>query len=116
MMVWVFFFNFYDFATNLGEGAEQASSDEKTKFIGEWITEYMPGDERFVGNNGVYIFSSDETGSIGGLPCTWELSNGQLLIDYYEGFRSITYDYSFSNDDNILTLTNSIGTLEFTKI
>ena len=115
-MVWVFFFDFYDFATDLGEGAEQVPIYEKTKFIGEWVTEYIPGDERFVGNNGVYIFSSDETGSIGGLPCTWELSNGQLLINYYEGFRSITYDYSFSDDDNILTLTNSTGTLEFTRI
>ena len=113
IMVWIFFFDFFDFASTLGDKSSDIALDEKSKFIGTWETTYIEGDERFVGYNGIYIFSTDQTGTIGGLVCTWEIIDNKLIIQYYGGIATLTYDYEFSNDGDLLVLTNTEGTLNF---
>ena len=77
---------------------------------------FIEGDVRFIGYNGILIFHGDKTGSIGGITSTWELKEGQLIIYYYEGISSVTYDFSFLEDEKRLILTNSNGFLEYIKI
>jgi len=115
LTAWLFIIDFSIFAEDLGEGVKEGALDEKTRFIGTWETPYIEGDDRFVGYNGIYTFSADGTGSIGGLLCTWDISDGKLVIHYYEGFATLTYDYSFSDDEDTLVLTSSDGSLTFTK-
>jgi len=115
LMCWFFIFNYYEFATNLGKKSKDAALNEESRFIGTWETEYIEEDNRFIGFNGIYVFSSDGTGSIGGLSSTWDVEEGKLIIYYYERISSVSYEYSFSEDESILTLSNSNGFLEFTK-
>jgi hypothetical protein len=115
LTAWIFIIDFNIFAENLSEGIKEGALDEKSRFIGSWETQYIEGDERFVGYNGMYIFSSDGSGSIGGLTCTWEISEGKLVIYYYEGITILSYDYSFSDDENKLSLSNTNGSLIFNK-
>lgn len=115
IMCWFFIFQYYDFAQNLGKKSEEAALQESSMFIGTWETDFIEGDTRFIGYNGILNFHGDKTGSIGGLPSTWELEEGSLIIYYYEGISSVKYDYSFSEDETHLTLTNSNGFLEYLK-
>jgi adenine specific DNA methylase Mod len=116
LFAWIFIIDFSNFAQTLGGGVEDIEVIEKSKFIGTWETPYIENDDRFVGNNGIYTFSSDNTGSIGDLSCTWDITDNRLVIRYYEGILTLTYEYSFKDDDNTLNLTNSNGTLEFSKL
>ena len=97
IMCWFFIFHYYDFARNIGKKADDAAFNEKSRFIGTWETEFIQGDTRFIGQNGILIFHADETGSIGGLSSTWEMKDGQIIIYYYEGISSVTYSYTFSD-------------------
>jgi hypothetical protein len=118
IMVWVFFGNFFSFADTLGDISSNYTLNEKSKFIGTWETTYIEGDERFVGFNGVYTFNTDQTGSIGGLICTWNIleNESKMVIDYYEGIATLTYDYTFADDGNTLVLTNLKGSLNFFRL
>ncbi|MHA1969020.1 MAG: hypothetical protein ACW964_14605 [Candidatus Hodarchaeales archaeon] len=116
IMCWFFIFQYFDFAQNLGKKSEGVALIESSRFIGNWETDFIEGDDRFIGYNGILIFHGDKTGSIGGLTSTWDIKEGQLIIYYYEGMASVTYDYSFSEDEKHLTLTNSNGFLEYIKI
>jgi len=116
LMCWLFIFHYYDFATDVGKKSDKASLNEKSRFIGTWETEFIEGDSRFIGTNGIYVFNSGGTGSIGGLPSTWDIDEGQLIIYYNEGLSFVTYGYSFADDDNTLILTKSGVYLEFTRI
>ena len=115
LTTWLFIIDFSDFAKSLGEKTKDTGTDEKSKFIGTWETTYFEGDESFIGYNGIYKFSSDGTGTIGGLTCTWNINNYTLIINYYEGSSTIVYDYFFSENYELLTLYNSKGSLEFSK-
>ena len=115
IMCWFFIFQYYDFAQILGKKSEEAALQESSRFIGTWETDFIEGDIRFIGYNGILIFHGDKTGSIGGLPSTWDLKEDQLIIYYYEGMSSVTYDYSFSEDEKSLNLINSKGLLEYFK-
>jgi hypothetical protein len=112
---WFFIIDLSDFAKSIGEKTKDTATDEKSKFIGTWETTYIEGDDRFVGYNGVYKFSSDGTGTIGGLICSWDIKNNKLVIDYFEESMNLIYDYFFSENYELLTLINSKGTLEFSK-
>ena len=115
LSAWLFIIDFGNFAQTLGGGVGDILLDEKIKFIGTWETTYLEDDDRFVGYNGIYMFSSDGTGLIGGLSCTWDIVDSKLIIRYYEGFATLTYDYSFSDDVITLSLNDYKGTLDFTK-
>ena len=115
LFAWLFVIDFSIFADTLSEGAENITSDDESRFIGIWETPYIPGDERFVGFNGIYKFNSDGTGTIGTRLCDWDVIDNQLIIDYNVGLSILTYNFSFSNEENTLALTNEFGTLEFTK-
>ena len=115
LTTWLFVVDFSNFAKYLGDRTKDTGTYEKSKFIGTWETTYFEEDERFVGYNGIYKFSADGTGTIGGLTCTWDISDIKLVIDYYEGVTTIVYDYLFSEDYETLALNNSKGTLEFSK-
>lgn len=87
-------------------GCTQQTS-EKNKFIGTWITQVktnpMDG-SKYTDTVIFYANGSYETTSlgIGHIPGRWDLQNGKLLIDtYYPG----TYQYSFSTNNTVLTIT-----------
>ena len=115
LTTWLFVVDFSNFAKDLGERTKDTGADEKSKFIGIWETTYFEEDERFVGYNGIYKFSADGTGTIGGLTCTWDISGSKLVIEYYEGASTIVYDYIFSENYEKLTLISSKGALDFSK-
>lgn len=115
LTTWLFIVDFSDFAKFLGKEVKESSNDEKSKFIGTWKTVFIEGDERFVGYNGIYKFSSDGSGTIGGLTCSWVLTENKLVVDYFEGSQPLIYDYIFSENYELLTLNNSKGSLVFSK-
>jgi hypothetical protein len=87
------------------------STDEKNKFVGTWIsqekTNPMDGsnytDTVIFYENGSYATT---TLGIHHIPGRWDLQNGKLLIDtYYPG----TYQYAFSKNNTVLTLTPVSG-------
>ena len=113
IMVCFFFGNLSEYANFLGDKSSGVATGEKSKFYGVWETNYIEGDDRFIGSNGFYRFKTDGTGIIGGSVCLWELEEDKLVISHNGGYDSLTYDFSFENDDNTLFLSNSNGTLEF---
>jgi hypothetical protein len=115
LSAWLFIIDFGQFAESIGKGAGDIALEEKTKFIGTWETTYIEDDERFIGFNGIYQFNTDGTGVFGSLISTWEIVENKLIIKYYEGFASKTYEYLFSDDNTLLTLIDSNGALDFTK-
>jgi hypothetical protein len=72
-------------------------SGDESKFIGTWHSE---------SDLDIYtmIFFSDGTGSFIGLSTLWELKDGKLVIITAGEEMTLTYDYSFSDDDNTLTV------------
>lgn len=114
IMCWVFLGNFFDYTRNLGEVTEDLV-DEKSKFIGVWEIQFFKDDDRFVSNSGIYIFRTDGTGSISGIESTWDIIDKKLVVHYYDGVVILNYDYFFSNDEKILTLTNSNGEIVFIR-
>ena len=111
---WLLIGEFSGFAFNLGEESKDIGTNEKTKFIGIWETTYIEDDNRFIGQNGIYKFSIDGTGTIGGLTCTWDINEGNLTIDHEGEREPIFYNYTFTNNDTLI-LTNINGSLEFSK-
>jgi len=111
----VFIFDLHDFAENLGKQTEDIGTSEETKFIGTWETTFFENDDRFIGYNGNLKFSSDGSGTIGGIPCMWFIMDSKLIIDLIEENIGRIYDYTFSDDFNKLTLSDSNGTLVFSK-
>jgi hypothetical protein len=91
-------------------GCTQPTS-EKNKFVGTWITQVKTNpmdDSNYTDTVTFFANGSYETTSlgIGHIPGRWDLQNGKLLIDtYYPG----TYQYSFSKNNTILTLTSVSG-------
>lgn len=73
-------------------------SSEEEKFIGTWVT---------IGENPLsFNFSSDGTGSFSGASLNWELKDGKFVIKLMPGEVIFTYDYSFLDNGNTLTLTD----------
>jgi len=74
------------------------------------------GDDRFIGvwksniSLTTITFFSDGTGSLGGWSITWKIMDNKLIIATPEKSGiTVPYDYSFSNDNNILILTSVDG-------
>ena len=81
---------------------------EEDRFIGTWKSER--------GALTITFFSDDDC-SFFGLSGYWEIKDEKLVITTYEVEQNIIYDYSFSNDDKTLTLTEGKkgGVSVFTK-
>ncbi|UCD13315.1 MAG: hypothetical protein JSW60_07090 [Thermoplasmatales archaeon] len=73
---------------------------EESRFVGTWEQrEYLS-----------ITFFLDETCSwLGNISGKWEIKDGKLEITFVEYGDIHVYDYSFSNNDNSLTLTNVKG-------
>jgi hypothetical protein len=85
---------------------------DKNKFVGTWKTD-VSNTNGFVNYTDTYIFFSDGTisstymgsGSVN-MPGSWELKDGKLILTV---MIQKVYDYSFSNNDQTLTLTSING-------
>lgn len=75
--------------------------DEKSKFVGTWKDEQ--GDY-IVFKSDNTLESEEESGVEKG---TWKISNEELTINILGA--TLIFDYSFSNDDNTLTLTSKVS-------
>lgn len=71
---------------------------EEERFIGTWWNTTQSYNQTMsLFSNGSCVFWN--------YAGTWEIKNGQLVIDLPSVPVSSTYDYEFSNNDNTLTLT-----------
>jgi hypothetical protein len=70
---------------------------EKDRFVGTWKNINST-------SNWTYIFFSNGTFADGFFQGNYEIKDEKLVMNYSEGM-GITYNYSFSNNDKILTLT-----------
>ena len=76
---------------------------EKNKFVGEWH-------ENIDNTVYMYCFNSDKTfdydSNVFELQKngSWELQNGKFVMTYPRSGNVVTYDYSFSHNDQILIL------------
>jgi hypothetical protein len=95
---------FGSFAQLLGEKSQDISIDEKTKFIGEWTSETME-----------VTFLSDNTFSTTTGEGSFEIKNMRLTLHHYYYGTNEEFDYDFSDDEEILTLTNSVGSIVLTR-
>ncbi|HUT00342.1 MAG TPA: hypothetical protein VMY59_08505 [Candidatus Thermoplasmatota archaeon] len=85
--------------------------NERNKFIGTWISELKQnpmGDNTYTETRIFYENDSYVTTNMGlsRIPGTWHLANDILVIDtYFPG----KYDYIFSQNNSILTITSVAG-------
>lgn len=73
-------------------------NNELNNFLGTWKT------DSYVTLKTLTFFS-DGTGSSSSVSIYWDLKDDKLVIDLLNGLR-YTYDYTFTNDSDTLTLTD----------
>ena len=96
---------FGSFAQLLGEKSQEISVDEKTRFIGMWES----------GDEGKITFLTDGTYSTDDDEGSFMIKSEKLILTrYYFGTKE-EYNYSFSDDGEKLTLTNSDSYVVFIK-
>ena len=88
-------------------GCNEQSSEE-SKFLGTWIDD--------TGETTIFHENGTTTSILGDLQGTgtWKLENDRLIITF-QGLI-LTFDYSFSNNDETLTLINVDTGLTFVNI
>ena len=88
-------------------GCNEQSSEE-SKFLGTWIDD--------TGETTIFHEDGTTTSILGDLQGTgtWKLENDRLIITF-QGLI-LTFDYSFSNNDETLTLINVDTGLTFVNI
>jgi uncharacterized protein YceK len=94
-------------------GCNQVSNtitSEKNKFVGTWKNTTLDL------TTTINLFS-DGTCSYLGLPGTWDVKDGKLVMDFTDSGFTWKYNYVFSNNDRTLSLTFTAGGLSqvFTK-
>ena len=111
LSTWFFIGEVGNFAQFLGQKSQEIVEGEENKFIGTWETTGGP----------TLKLSSDGTASNGLNNGIYEIKEGKLVITY-SNLNSwdediYTYDYSFSNNDETLILTdiNTEETTTYTK-
>jgi len=77
---------------------------EKSKFVGTWQNTTLDL------TTTINLFS-DGTCSYIGLPGTWDVKDGKLVMDFTDSGVDWTYNYVFSNNDRTLSLTSTAGGL-----
>jgi hypothetical protein len=102
---------------------ETKRNEDEEKMIGTWInSEIYNGTTREI----TYIFYSNNKGEIKisyvgetfMTDCEWKIDNNKLLIDVSEPSESrLINDYTFSNNNNTMALTDSLGnTITYNRI
>ncbi len=87
------------------------SATEKNKFVGTWVTQEKTNPLDGSTYNDTVIFYQNgtcvgTTMGIHNIPGTWSLQEGKLRINtIYPGL----YEYVFSNNNTVLTLTPTTG-------
>jgi len=101
------------------ESSNNENNQDLTKFVGSWISDdsenysYLFGDEvTFYANGTIGSDSSLLDGSL------YEVSDGKITVIYPDGHKGTPRTYSFSDDDTVLTLTDSTWekTAVYTKV
>ena len=101
LSTWFFIGGLGNFAQFLGKESTNIFANEKSRFIGSWET---------TKDSSLYTFKSDGSFTYNYIEGTYEINkNNTVLLNYdsYEDSSSLLYTYQFSNDDTILTLTNT---------
>jgi hypothetical protein len=105
--LWLFIFNFGGFANLFGDKAKNiVDSDDESKFYGTWTSDdsenypYLFGKEVSFLPNGTILLGVLEDEAF------YEISNGKVIITYEDGHRGTPRDYSFSDNNNVLTVTD----------
>ncbi|GAH17355.1 unnamed protein product [marine sediment metagenome] len=90
-----------------GCNEQSSESSEENKFLGTWIND--------VGEITIFHENGTTTSILGDLQGTgtWKLENDSLIITFG---LILTFDYSFSNNDETLTLINVDTGLTFVHI
>ena len=82
---------------------------EEDRFVGTWRTQPVLGISFGIIFNNNGTFSIDGTSFTVG---TWELRDGNLVLQIPRNNEPVsfsgTFNYSFSNNDNTLTITSSV--------
>jgi len=101
------------------ESSNNENNQDPTKFVGTWISNdsgnysYLFGDEvTFYANGTIGSDSSLLDGTL------YEVSGGKITVIYPDGHKGTPRTYSFSDDDTVLTLTDSTWekTAVYTKV
>lgn len=101
------------------ESPKNDNSQDQAKFVGKWISTdkenypYLFGDEvTFYANGTIGSDSNLLDGSL------YEVSGGKITVTFSDGHKGTPRTYSFSNDDTVLTLTDSTWekTAVYTKV
>ncbi len=103
---WLFVVDFGRFAMFLGGVSEELVEEDEDRFVGTW--ENQIGAEVVFASNGSYYTSTS------GWICNWSVGNGKLIYSYDNGDSS-SQDFSFSDDDNTLTVHMAGGDIVCTK-
>jgi len=102
-------------SNNSDDGENSSMLSDEEKIIGTWrYTESYEGQSIV----GFFNFLSDKTceysasaeGNTQTLSGSWDI-NGNSLVLSFEGVETETTDYVFSDDNETLTLTDSVGTV-----
>jgi hypothetical protein len=93
-----------------------AGCSEENKFVGTWRTKPLSGISfglTFSANGSLYIEGT--SASVG----TWEVQDEELIINAPDVDESIqisgVFSYSFSENDQVLTLSSSVISIIFKK-
>ena len=95
---------------------DDSSKNKDYSFVGTWTGETVKS-EKLVIQNVTYFSDGRFTNDIFGNG-TYEINNNTIVMVYEKTGKNTTYDYSFSDNDNILTLkiVGSENTEVLTKI
>ena len=74
------------------------SDSELNKFVGTWIHGTMSSGRPI-------IFSSNGNCDYLGDPAKWEIKNEKLIVDFTDIQNTLTFDYEFLEDNQVLILT-----------
>ena len=110
LSTWFFIGNLGNFAQLLGRESSKNLFDEKSKFIGIWVTNDSLSEYNFK-SSGYFIYNS--------LSGTYEIQENKTVVFHFEsiGISPLsTYFYKFSSDEMMLTLTNADNPLEITTL
>jgi len=84
-------------------GCNELTTDKR--FVGKWYSE-SSGSVIDLGK--ILTFYSDGTASLNALEAKWKVQDNMLIIEMPQIGVKSNYGFSFSNNGNTLTITNSI--------